>query len=75
MKPAEIKKLITTLQGACVCCKECGDKWGAYSVGCSSTWTGTCRVCNQERPITESRDYGYFFTGIRRLKAELKALS
>jgi len=45
---------------------------GVYSVGCSSTWNGTCRVCGEEKRITESRDYAYFFTGIRKLKLSLK---
>jgi hypothetical protein len=72
MNKAEIRKLIKKLNDAAVCCHECGSKWGVYSVGCSSTWNGTCRVCDQETRITESRDYGYFFTGIRKLKLQLK---
>jgi len=75
MTPSEIKKLIKKLENAAVCCHECGDEWGVYNVGCSSTWMGTCRVCNQEKPVTETRDYAYFFTGIRRLKLQLKKLS
>jgi CRISPR/Cas system-associated protein Csm6 len=44
-------------------------------VGCSSTWNGTCRVCEEEKPVTETRDYGYFYTGIRKLQEQLKELS
>jgi hypothetical protein len=74
MTKREIKALIKKLQDATVCCKECGGQWGVYSVGCSSTWMGICRVCDQEKRITETRDYAYFFTGIRKLKAQLKEL-
>jgi hypothetical protein len=35
---------------------------------------GICRVCDQQKPVTETRDYAYFFTGIRKLKAQLKEL-
>ena len=72
MTKTEIKKLIKKLENASVCCKECGGQWGVYSVGCSSTWMGTCRVCDQEKPITETRDYGYFITGIRKLKLSIQ---
>ena len=62
------KKLVAKLQNACVCCKDCGSKYGVYSVGCSSTWIGTCRVCDRRNvPVTETRDYGYLVTGIHRL--------
>jgi hypothetical protein len=60
MTKAEIRRIIKRLNNAAVCCHECGDKWGVYSVGCSSTWNGTCRVCGEEKPVTETRDYGYF---------------
>jgi hypothetical protein len=51
-----------------VCC-DCGDKYGKYSVGCSSTWEGTCDVCEQDKPVTEVRDWGYLTKGIHELKA------
>jgi hypothetical protein len=75
MTKAEIRRIIKTLNNASVCCHECGDKWGVYSVGCSSTWNGTCRVCGEEKPVTETRDYAYFCTGIRKLKEQLKEAS
>lgn len=64
-------ELIKKLQNANVTCDECGSKYGIYSVATSSVWMGTCHVCGQEKPVTETRDYGYFITGIRKLKLEL----
>lgn len=63
-------ELIARLRNAYQCCKQCGMKWGVYSVGCSSTWIGRCDVCGEERPVTETRDYAYLITGIRRLSNE-----
>jgi len=57
-------KLITRLRKADIVCHECGDKYGTYSVGCSSTWVGRCDVCKEEKPVTETRDYGYLRKGI-----------
>ena len=75
MTKTEIRRMIKTLNNASVCCNECGDKWGVYSVGCSSVWNGTCRVCGEEKRVTETRDYAYFYTGIRKLKEQLKESS
>ena len=75
MTKTEIRRMIKRLNNAAVCCHECGDKWGVYSVGCSSTWIGVCRVCGEEKRVTETRDYGYFYTGIRKLKEQLKGAS
>lgn len=65
------RQLLKTLQDAAVCCKDCGQRYGIYSVGCSSTWVGTCRVCGEERPITETRDWGYLYKGRRELSEKL----
>jgi hypothetical protein len=46
-----------------------------YSVGCSSVWQGICQVCGETKGVTETRDYAYFYTGIRKLKEQLKDLS
>ena len=51
-----------------VVCKDCGSKYGKYSVGCSSMWEGTCDVCDQTKPVTEVRDWGYLTKGINELK-------
>jgi len=61
------KQLIKKLEQACVVCRDCGLKYGVYSVGCSSVWEGKCNVCDQVKPVTETRDYGYLVTGIRKL--------
>jgi hypothetical protein len=59
------EKLLT----AEVVCRDCGSKYGKYSVGCSSTSMGICDVCEQDKPITEVRDWGYLTKGINELKA------
>jgi hypothetical protein len=62
------KPTIQTLKDAEVTCHDCGDKYGVYSVGCSSTWQGKCGVCGQTKGVTEVRDYGYLQKGIRELQ-------
>ena len=64
------KQLIKKLEQACVVCRDCGLKYGVYSVGCSSVWEGVCNVCGEKKPVTETRDYGYLMTGIRKLIKE-----
>jgi hypothetical protein len=66
------KQLLDKLQNANVVCQDCGRKYGVYSVGCSSVWEGVCNVCDETKPVTEARDYGYLVTGIRKLKLEGK---
>ncbi len=73
MGNSKLKKLnlINKLQNAYQCCKACGSKYGVYSVGCSSSWIGDCDVCGLENvSVTETRDYAYLMTGIRKLKME-----
>jgi len=65
--------LETRLLQADVVCKDCGEKYGKYSVGCSSTWMGTCHVCGETKPITEVRDWGYLTKGINELNAKRPA--
>ena len=64
---AENEVGVDTLKNADVVCKDCGCKYGHYSVSCSSTWMGKCNVCGKEKPITEVRDYGYLKKGIDKL--------
>jgi len=68
---------LSTLVSADVICNDCGTKYGKYSVGCSSRWMGTCDVCGECKPVTETRDYGYLAKGIKELRQkginELKA--
>jgi hypothetical protein len=65
---AENEVTLGTLKNAEVVCKDCGSKYGTYSVGCSSTWLGKCNVCGEEKPITEVRDWGYLAKGIGELE-------
>lgn len=64
------KALIKKLKNAYVTCFDCGEKYGVYSVGCSSVWEGKCDVCGEKKRITEARDFAYFVTGIRKLTLE-----
>jgi hypothetical protein len=59
---------LSTLLSADVICRDCGTRYGTYSVGCSSVWEGTCDVCGERKGITEVRDYGYLQKGITELK-------
>jgi hypothetical protein len=64
---AENEVTLGTLKNADVVCKDCGSKYGHYSVSCSSTWMGTCNVCGKNAPITEVRDWNYLREGIEEL--------
>jgi hypothetical protein len=67
--------LLNKLLSADVVCRDCGHKYGKYSVGCSSVWQGTCGVCGEDKPVTEVRDYGYLTKGIHELKGNVKEQS
>ena len=57
-------------------CKDCGARYGKYSVGVSSTWMGICDVCGEHKGVTEVRDWGYLTKGIKELGgAETKPFS
>ena len=56
-------------------CSDCGNKYGEYSVGCSSVWEGTCDVCGETKGVTEVRDYGYLSKGLRELGAQTRPFS
>jgi len=60
-----------TLKNAQVVCHDCGDKYGTYSVGCSSTWQGECGVCGETKGVTEVRDYAYLTKGIKELSEKI----
>lgn len=64
------KTLKERLQQASVCCNDCGAQYGIHSVGCSSIWMGICHVCGEEKPVTETRDYGYLYKGLRKILKE-----
>jgi hypothetical protein len=59
------EKLLT----AEVVCRNCGSKYGKFSIACLSTSWGICDVCGQDKPVTEVRDWGYLTKGINELKA------
>ena len=63
--PSPVTKQV--LENAYKVCKDCGAKYGEYSVGCSSVWEGECDVCGETKPVTEKRDYGYLEKGIAEL--------
>jgi len=67
------KDLVDRLRNAYQCCKDCGNKYGVYSVGCSSSRIGKCNVCDVETWVTDTRDYAYLITGIRRVEAARKS--
>ena len=75
MKTFQNKPLLTCLVQADLVCRDCGSKYGKYSVGCSSTWEGTCEVCGETKGVTEVRDWGYLNKGIQELKGTVKAQS
>jgi hypothetical protein len=68
----EKRALLKKLETAYNTCFDCGQKYGMYSVGCSSVYESKCDVCGETKPITETRDFAYFITGIRKLKLEIK---
>ena len=61
--------LLEKLTQADICCRDCGQKFGVYSVGVSSTWIAECPICGETKGCTETRDYGYLTKGINELKA------
>ena len=67
------RELLHKLNQASVACADCGDKYGVYSVSYSSWWNGTCHVCGKQAPVTEARDYAYFFGLRRKLLSQLQA--
>jgi hypothetical protein len=62
--------LINKLQAAYQVCHECGIKYGEARSSVSTFWNGECDVCGENRGVTEARDYGYMWKGIRDLREE-----
>ena len=67
--------LLQRLTTADLICTDCGNKYGKYSVGCSTFHIGTCEVCNETGPVTEVRDFGYLQRGICSEKLKIKGQS
>lgn len=40
-------------------CMDCGIEYGKATPGCATFHNGKCAVCDQEKVVTESRDYGH----------------
>lgn len=72
MDKTETKKLIRKLKQADLCCIECGCTYGQPAAGDSSLWEGQCHVCGKTSAVTETRDYGYLVTGIRKLQLQIQ---
>ena len=62
-------QLLQKLKDATVTCHDCGIKYGIPQPGDSTMWHGTCHVCDQNKVVTEARDYAYFMTGISKLRS------
>ena len=67
--------LLQRLTTADLICSDCGNKYGKYSVGCSTFHIGTCEVCDETGPVTEVRDFGYLQRGICSEKLKIKGQS
>jgi len=65
--PEQYEVTQEVLEKAYQVCRDCGTKYGEYSVGCSSVWQGECDVCGETKGVTEKRDYGYLEKGIKEL--------
>jgi hypothetical protein len=59
--------LLSRLKGAYQVCNDCGLKHGEVRNGVSTYWHDKCDVCGAEGSVTESRDYGFLWKGIRDL--------
>lgn len=75
MKTYLNQPLLTCLIQASNVCRDCGSRYGKYSVGCSSMYESTCEVCGETKPITEVRDWGYLAKGIDELRGTVKEQS
>jgi hypothetical protein len=62
--------LINKLTAAYQVCHECGIKHGEVRDFASSFWNDKCDVCGETKGVTEARDYGYMWKGIRDLREE-----
>jgi len=67
--------LLNKLLTADICCHKCGQRYGRYSVGVSSTWMAECPICEKVGRCTETRDYGYLQKGIDEVRATIKEQS
>jgi len=59
-------------------CDDCGREWGRWydnnsyfgpAKHCATYHVNRCEVCNQEKPVTEARDYGFLRKGWKKIQA------
>jgi len=66
-KATKPRSLLKLLREAEVVCFSCGIKYGEPRGGVSSMWMAKCNICNEEKAVTEVRDYRYLAKGIAEL--------
>lgn len=59
--------LLLKLRRAYQVCHDCGVKYGEIRNRVSTYWHDNCDVCGAEGSVTEARDYGFLWKGIRKL--------
>jgi hypothetical protein len=63
------------LKGAYQVCHDCGIKYGEARDHVSTYWHDKCDVCGAETSVTEARDYGFLWKGIRELEANTEKMN
>ncbi len=61
--------LLSKLKGAYQVCNDCGLKYGEVRNSVSTYWHDKCDVCGVENSVTEARDFGFLWKGIRDLES------
>ena len=69
-KKSEKLQQINKLRAAYQVCHDCGTRYGEIRNCASSVWNGECDVCGETKAVTEARDYGFLWKGIRELEEE-----
>jgi hypothetical protein len=70
---SQLLNLKTKLKGAYQVCYDCGTKYGEIRNMASTMWNGECDVCGENKAVTEARDYGFLWKGIREVDETLKS--
>jgi hypothetical protein len=66
----QLLNLKTKLKAAYQVCHDCGTRYGEIRNSASTMWNGECDVCGENNSVTEARDYGFLWKGIRELEAQ-----
>jgi hypothetical protein len=64
------KTTLKQLRSAYQVCHDCGIKYGEARDTVSTYWHDKCDVCGAETSVTETRDYGFLWKGIRELEGK-----